>query len=435
METKSQELIELASKIDAIWVLIAAALVFLMQAGFKCLEVGLVRKKHIEAVAMKNVIDWAVASLIFLVFGFGFMFGTDGFGIIGTNLFFLSNLETVEGGNSLGIIFFMFQLAFAGTALTIVSGAMSERTGFVPYLVASIFIALLIYPVFGHWAWGNLFFSENKSWLADLGFIDFAGSTVVHSVGAWVSLAGLVLLGPRIGRYNFDGTPRDIKPFNISYTVLGLFLLWLGWWGFNGGSTLTFDSSVGLIILNTNIAGATAAIVAYFHCKIFQNRISIYEKVIGGALGGLVAITASPHIQTPFTSIIIGLLAGIVHNYSFEFLVKKKIDDAVGAIPVHGFCGILGTLLVVISPDILFADGAFNFVAVVNQFGVQLLGVTICFGWAFGVGLIMFYTLKKTVGLRVSPDEEREGITLFPKTIEKDEQIDEEELKKLLSEF
>ncbi|MBT33129.1 MAG: ammonium transporter [Thalassobius sp.] len=435
METKSQELIELAGKIDAIWVLIAAALVFLMQAGFKCLEVGLVRKKHIEAVAMKNVIDWAVASLIFLVFGFGLMFGKDSVGVIGSNLFFLSNLESVEDGNSLGIIFFMFQLAFAGTALTIVSGAMSERTGFVPYLVASVLIALLIYPVFGHWAWGNLFFADNKSWLADLGFIDFAGSTVVHSVGAWVSLAGLSLLGPRIGRYNLDGSPRDIKAFNIPYAALGLFMLWLGWWGFNGGSTLAFDSSVGLIILNTNIAGATGAIVAYFHCKLFQNKVGIYEKLIGGALGGLVAITASPHIQTPFTSMVIGILAGVVHNYGFEYLVKKRIDDAVGAIPVHGFCGVLGTLLVVISPEILFTDGAFNFMGVITQLGVQALGVAICFGWAFSVGLLMFYTLKKTVGLRVSPDEEREGITLFPKIKEKDEQIDEDELKKLLSEF
>ncbi|UZR99052.1 ammonium transporter [Chondrinema litorale] len=435
METKSQEFIELAGKIDAIWVLIAAALVFLMQAGFKCLEVGLVRKKHIEAVAMKNVIDWAVASLIFLVFGFGLMFGKDSVGVIGSNLFFLSNLESVEDGNSLGIIFFMFQLAFAGTALTIVSGAMSERTGFVPYLVASVFIALLIYPVFGHWAWGNLFFADNKSWLADLGFIDFAGSTVVHSVGAWVSLAGLSLLGPRIGRYNLDGSPRDIKAFNIPYAALGLFMLWLGWWGFNGGSTLAFDSSVGLIILNTNIAGATGAIVAYFHCKLFQNKVGIYEKLIGGALGGLVAITASPHIQTPFTSMVIGILAGVVHNYGFEYLVKKRIDDAVGAIPVHGFCGVLGTLLVVISPEILFTDGTFNFMRVITQLGVQALGVAICFGWAFSVGLLMFYTLKKTVGLRVSPDEEREGITLFPKIKEKDEQIDEDELKKLLSEF
>jgi len=254
MESQSELLSDLSQKIDAVWVLVAAALVFLMQAGFKSLEVGMVRKLHIETVAIKNVIDWAVASLIFFLIGFGLMFGNSTYGIAGTDLFFNPDFANVEGGNALGTIFFMFQLAFAGTAITIVSGAMSERTGFIPYMTATVFIAMLIYPVFGHWAWGNLFIDGNASWLADLGFIDFAGSTVVHSVGAWVSLAGLILIGPRIGRYNLDGSTREIKPFNIPYAALGMFLLWFGWWGFNGGSTLAFNESVGSIILNTNIS-------------------------------------------------------------------------------------------------------------------------------------------------------------------------------------
>jgi len=435
MESNSEMLNLLAGKIDAVWVIVAAALVFLMQAGFKSLEVGMVRRKHIETVAIKNVIDWAVASIIFFLVGFGVMFGKSDNGFWGTSLFSNFHLGNVANGNPLGEVFFMFQLAFAGTSMTIVSGAMSERTGFIPYMSISVIIALLIYPVFGNWAWGNLFFADNKCWLADLGFIDFAGSSVVHSVGAWVSLAGLILIGPRIGRFNPDGSPREITPFNIPYATLGLFLLWIGWWGFNGGSTLAFNEKVGSIILNTNIAGATAAITAYFHCLLFQKKQGIYEKIIGGALGGLVAITASPHLQNPFTSILIGMAAGVMHNFAYEFLLRKGIDDAVGAIPVHGFCGVLGTLLVVISPEIMFANGGFSISAVLKQLGVQLIGAVACFAWAFSVSFGAFQILKRTVGLRVSPEEERNGITLFPKVKEEKEQISEDELEKLLDQI
>lgn len=435
METNSELINLFSQKIDAIWVLVAAALVFLMQAGFKSLEVGMVRKKHIETVAIKNVIDWAIASIIFFLIGFGLMFGESSTGFFGTSLFANFNLGDVANGNPLGEVFFMFQLAFAGTAMTIVSGAMSERTGFIPYITISIMIALLIYPIFGNWAWGNLFFADNKSWLADIGFIDFAGSSVVHSVGAWVSLAGLMLIGPRIGRFKSDGSPHEIKPFNIPYATLGLFLLWLGWWGFNGGSTLVFDGTVGTIILNTNIAGAAAAITAYFHCLKFQKKSGIYEKIIGGALGGLVAITASPHIQNPFTAILIGIAAGIVHNLAYELLLRKGIDDAVGAIPVHGFCGALGTLLVVIAPDVWMVDGAFSLTALIKQIGVQLIGIATCFCWAFGASYVMFRVLKSTVGLRVSPEEERKGITLFPKRDVEKEEVDQDELDSLLEQI
>jgi Amt family ammonium transporter len=243
------------------------------------------------------------------------------------------------------------------------------------------------------------------------------------------------LLGPRLGRYNPDGTPRELKAYNIPYATLGLFLLWLGWWGFNGGSTLAFNDSVGSIILNTNISGAIAALTAYVHCLWFQNKRSIYEKIIGGALGGLVAITASPHIQTPVTSMIIGITAGFVHNVAFEYLIKKKIDDAVGAIPIHGFCGSLGTLMVVIAPEILMAGGTFQIGGILKQLSIQLLGIAVCFSWAFGVSYVMFVTLKRTVGLRVSPEEEREGITLFPKVNDDKEEINENELEELLKQI
>ncbi|WP_020533769.1 ammonium transporter [Flexithrix dorotheae] len=431
---------EVQSNFDALWVLVAAGLVFLMQAGFKCLEVGLVRKKHIETVAMKNLIDWIVCSLVFFMVGFGFMFGNSSQGIVGTNMFLPESFD-IEGGLSLGSIFFIFQLAFVGTAITIVSGAMSERTGFIPYLTASFFIALVIYPVFGHWSWGNLFFENNSAWLADLGFIDFAGSTVVHSVGAWVSLAGLYLLGPRLGRFDRKGNPKPIKAYNLPYGVLGLILLWLGWWGFNGGSTLAWGNDVGSIILNTNLAGAAGGLIGYFHCFIFQKKDGIFEKLIGSVLGGLVAITASPHIQSPFASIIIGGLAGLVHNYGYDFLLKKmKIDDAVGAIPIHGFCGAFGTIaLVFFAPEEQLAHSRWV------QLGVQCLGVVTCFIWAGGLGYLMFIILKKTVGLRVSPDEERNGISIFPPSViqteSKDkpdateEELSEQELRELLQEM
>ena len=416
--------------LDTLWVLLSAALVFLMQAGFKCLEVGLVRKHQIAAVAMKNMVDWTVGSIIFFLLGFGLMFGHSVGGWLGTDML-LPTTFTVEGGSDLGAVFFMFQLAFAGTALTIVSGSMSERTGFIPYLTASVFIALLIYPVFGHWVWGNLFYANNSAWLADLGFIDFAGSTVVHSTGAWISLAGLKLLGPRLGRYTEIGTLRDFKPNSIPMAVLGVFILWFGWWGFNGGSALSFGGQVGTIILNTNLAGAAAALVAYFHAFSFQNKENIYEKMLGGALGGLVAITASAHIQTPLTSLLIGGIAGVVHNLSYDLLTKKwRIDDAVGAIPIHGFCGLFGTLAVALfAPEESLTHGRWM------QLGVQVLGAAVCFVWAGGVGYALFFVLKKTVGLRVSPAEERQGITLYHVKQEETEEGDEEELIRLMQEM
>ena len=419
-----------SSNIDTIWVLLAAALVFFMQAGFKCLEVGLVRKHQIAAVAMKNMVDWTVGSIIFFLLGFGLMFGHSAGGWLGTDTFVPSTF-TIEGGSDLGAVFFMFQLAFAGTALTIVSGSMSERTGFVPYLTASVFIALLIYPVFGHWVWGNAFYGDNSAWLADLGFIDFAGSTVVHSVGAWVSLAGLKLLGPRLGRYTEAGTLRDFETNSIPMAVLGVFILWLGWWGFNGGSTLAFNDQVGSIILNTNLAGAAAALAAYFHSFFFQQKQNIYEKMLGGALGGLVAITASAHIQSPLTSLLIGALAGVIHNLSYDLLTKKwKIDDAVGAIPVHGFCGLFGTLAVALfAPEESLVHGRWT------QLGVQALGALACIIWAGGIGYALFYALKKTVGLRVSPAEERQGITLYHVKEEEEEEGDEDEIIRLMQEI
>jgi Amt family ammonium transporter len=419
------ELANVSSNIDRLWVLLAAAMVFFMQAGFKALEVGLVRPQHSTAVALKNVVDWLVVSLSFFVVGFASMFGHSAGGFIGTDLFLLSGINE---GHSLGIVFFLFQLAFAGTSVTIVSGAMSERTGFIAYLVLSLFIGLVIYPVFGHWAWGNLFFEKNAAWLADLGFIDFAGSTVVHSVGAWIALIGIWTVGPRIGRYNSKGGIQPMGGNNVAYSVLGVFILWFGWWGFNGGSTLKLDGTVGEIILNTNISGAVGGLVAFYHAYLFQKKRDIYEKLLGGVLGGLVAITACCHVVTPIFAVVIGFGAGIVHNISYELLSRRwKLDDPVGAIPVHGFCGVWGTLSVGFFADASRFPEDWNRL---NQIGIQFLGVVVCFVFTVTLAIIILQILKITVGLRVSPIEEKVGLyfTSEEDNTEEEEEIDAETL-------
>ncbi|MDW7693628.1 ammonium transporter [Flammeovirgaceae bacterium SG7u.111] len=417
--------------LDRLWILISAALVFFMQAGFKCLEVGMVRTQHSTVVSMKNLVDWVVVSVAFFLIGFGLMFGHSAGGFIGTDLFMADGVEGAEGGSPLGITFFLFQLAFAGTALTIVSGAMSERTGFVPYLTASLVMGLVIYPVFGHWAWGNLFFGNNPAWLADLGFMDFAGSTVVHSVGAWVALVGIWIVGPRLGRYSKDGKVRDFRPHSFAYSALGVIILWLGWWGFNGGSTLALDSSVEKIILNTNLAAAAAGISAFFHSYFFQKKADLYGKLMGGILTGLVAITAGANVVSFGNALLIGILAGLIHNYTFDLLIKKwKLDDPVGAIPVHGFGGVFGTLAVAIfGKEELLALPRFQ------QLGVQFLGVAVCFIFTSAIAFVMFKALKATVGLRVSPIEEKEGIDYGKKYVDEieEEALSEQELLHLMA--
>jgi Amt family ammonium transporter len=389
---------------DVLWVLISAALVFFMQAGFKVLETGLVPEKHRSGIGVKNLLDWIAGILAFFFLGFGLMFGESIGGLFGGNLFFGEGLDD-PNGHSLGIFFFLFQLSFAGTALTIISGAMSGRTGIIPYFLASMCTAVVIYPIFGHWVWGNAFYESNTAWLANLGFIDFAGSTVVHSVGAWVGLAGIYVVGPRIGRYDVNGKLLPKKASDYSYSILGVMILWLGWWGFNGGSTLTLDKSVGQIILNTNLAGAIGGLTAYLHAIFTGQKTEAIEKLAGGTLGGLVAITAGCHILTPMGSVLIGLLAGLVHNYSYDLIIKKlKLDDPVGAIPVHGFCGAFGTLaLAFFAPQDLLA------LPRLEQITIQLIGIIICLVFSASISFALFSILKKSIGLRVSPDHELKG--------------------------
>jgi Amt family ammonium transporter len=384
------------SHADYLWTLIAAALVFFMQAGFAMVEAGFTRAKNAVNILMKNLMDFSMGSITFWAIGFGLMFGATSTGWFGTSGFFLSDF--VPGKDPWVLAFWMFQAVFAATAATIVSGAMAERTKFVGYLVYSALLTAFIYPIFGSWAWGSLF--NGNGWLDGLGFIDFAGSTVVHSVGGWVALAGAVVLGPRIGKFTKDGKVKPIPGHNLPLAALGIFILWLGWFGFNPGSTTAANKDIAMIFVNTNLAGAAGAILAMITAWI-KFRKPDAGMSLNGALAGLVGITAPCATVTPFSAIIIGAIAGVLVVLSVLFFDKIKVDDPVGAISVHGVCGAWGTL----------AAGIFNIGGMSAKIiGVQLLGIGSCFVWAFGAGLIMFKLIEKTVGLRVSQEEELRGL-------------------------
>ena len=378
------------------WTLIAAALVFFMQAGFALVEAGFTRAKNSINIMMKNLMDFSVGSLAFWAIGFGLMFGTTSTGFFGTSGFFLSDFT--PGGDPWVLAFWMFQVVFAATAATIVSGAMAERTKFTAYLAYSFVVSALIYPVFGSWAWGSLF--HGSGWLEGLGFIDFAGSTVVHSVGGWAALAGAMVLGPRIGKYTKDGGIRPILGHNIPLASLGVFILWLGWFGFNPGSTTTADTSIAMIFVNTNLSAATGCVVAMIVAWLKLGKPEIGMS-LNGALAGLVGITAGCANVTPSSAIIIGAVSGILVVFSVLFFDRLRIDDPVGAISVHGVCGAWGTL----------AAGLFNMDGVtLSMIMVQLIGIVACFAWSFTLAFAMFKLLSATMGLRVTPEEELEGL-------------------------
>jgi Amt family ammonium transporter len=379
-----------------LWTLIAAALVFFMQAGFAMVEAGFTRAKNAVNILMKNLMDFSMGSIVYWAIGFGLMFGASGTGWFGTSGFFLSDFT--PDGDPWVLAFWMFQVVFAATAATIVSGAMAERTKFTGYLLYSICVCGLIYPIFGSWAWGSLF--NGSGWLEGLGFIDFAGSTVVHSVGGWAALAGTIVLGPRMGKYPADGSVRPIPGHNMPLGALGVFILWLGWFGFNPGSTTTADKSIAMIFVNTNLAAATGAILAMVTSWVKFGKPEV-SMSLNGALAGLVAITAGCANVSPAGSVAIGAVAGILVVLSVMFFDKIKVDDPVGAVSVHGVCGAWGTL----------AAGIFNIGGTTAAIiGVQLVGIAACFLWTFPAAFIMFKLIDKTVGLRVSPEEEAEGL-------------------------
>lgn len=391
-----------ATSLDTVWVLVAAVLVMFMQPGFAMVEAGFTRAKNTANILMKNLMDFSVGSLAFWLVGFSLMFGSDIGSFIGKpNLFF-----TASYGNDipdLAILF--FQTVFAATAATIVSGAVAERTKFSSYLIFSVVITLFIYPVSGHWVWGG-------GWLSELGFHDFAGSTVVHSVGAWLGLVGAIMVGPRIGKYN--GKSKAIPGHNLTFGALGVFILWFGWFGFNPGSQLAAagaDNShaISLIFITTNLAAAAGALTSMF-VSWGRYKFPSLSLTLNGALAGLVAITAGCDTVTPGGAIIIGAVAGIILVFGVEFIDQKlRIDDPVGAVSVHGLGGAAGTLMV----GLFSTDGGLFYGGGAKLLGIQAIGVLAVMAWTLGTGYILFKVLKSTIGLRVSRRIEEEGLDVY----------------------
>ena len=395
--------------IDNMWLLIAAFLVMFMQPGFAMVEAGFTRSKNTANILMKNLMDFSIGSILYWLVGFTIMYGDSIGGFIGIPVLFSGDLGGIvgDGINYSNYADLFFQTVFCATAATIVSGAMAERTEFKSYLIFTIVISILIYPVSGHWTWGG-------GWLSQMGFHDFAGSSIVHSVGAWVGLAGASIIGPRIGKYGKDGKAKAIPGHNLVLGALGVFILWFGWFGFNPGSQLAaagVDNAVaiGHIAVTTNLAAAAGAVAAMITAWIRYKRPTL-SLSLNGALAGLVAITAGCDAVTPGSAVIIGTLAGIILPFAVEFFDQVlKVDDPVGAISVHGISGAFGTLAVGLfssSEGLFFGHGA-------HLLGVQAVGVLAFFAWSFGTGFILFTILKKLGILRVSRIIEEEGLDVY----------------------
>ena len=395
---------ELAISLDTVWMLLAAMLVFWMQPGFALCEAGFTRSKNSVNILMKNFVDFILGSLLFFFVGFGFMFGSDGAGFIGApnwgDLSFYKGDLPVEG-------FLVFETVFCATAATIVSGAMAERTKFNMYLVYSAVISLLIYPVEGHWTWGG-------GWLNEMGFHDFAGSAIVHSVGGVLALIGAIALGPRLGKYGKDKKSRAIPGHNLALAALGVFILWLGWFGFNPGSQLAASGEVNRtaishVFLTTNLAAVAGGAATMFLTWFKYGKPSL-SLMLNGILAGLVGITAGCDVVSPWGAVIIGFVCGIVLVFAIEFIDHKlHIDDPVGASSVHGVCGILGTLMT----GLLATDGGLFYGGGWHFFGVQALGIVVIDLWAALCGFLLFFGIKKFCGLRVEPRVEEEGLDVY----------------------
>ena len=404
----------IVSAIDTVWILIAAFLVFFMQAGFGFLEAGFVRSKNVVNIMAENLMDTTMTTIGFIIAGFGLMFGS-GNAFFGTEWFYLLGIPDVYPGLAVPTLaFFFFQFAFCAAASTIASGLMAERTDFRADLAYSFLAGLIIYPIFGHWVWGG-------GWLAELGYLDFAGSSVVHLVGAYIGLAGTLMLGKR--RDKVFG--KTIRGHNIPLAALGTFILWLGWFGFNPGSQLAADApEISLIVVTTDFAATTGAISAMF-LSYFHTRKWDVSMAFNGALGGLVAITAPTAFVTPQAALVIGAIAGGISYYGVGIMERLRIDDPVGAFPVHGLNGIFGVLAIGIwgvDGLGLLHGGGFT------QLGIQAVGLVACTVWTLPLSFLMFYVIDKTIGLRISPEVEAAGIDLFYHGIESYPEFDGIEL-------
>lgn len=399
--------------IDAVWVAVCGSLVFFMQPGFQMVESGLTREKNSINVAIKNLTDIGISLFVYWIFGFGIMFGLSKGGFIGTTHFLPGGIKNI----SFDLCnFLFFEAMFCSTSATIVSGAVAERMKYSSYIISTFIISAIIYPVFGHWAWNGLqpsFISDSAGWLNRIGFVDFAGSTVVHSVGGYVGLAGIIILGARKGRFVKDEKTgktksREIQGCNIPMTVAGVFILWFGWLGFNGGSDLALTDRVPQILMNTCISAATGMLSSLFIGWAFSGLPNV-NFVINGTLAGLVAITAGCHCVTPGAAAVIGIIGGIVMLLASKLLEILKLDDAVGAIPVHLAAGIWGTLAVGIfgQPEQLGTNPILG-----SQFLAQLIGVAVCGIWSFGIAFTMLFILNKIKPLRVASADEDKGLNI-----------------------
>ena len=392
------------SGINTTWVLLGAALVFFMQAGFAMCEAGFTRAKNTGNILMKNMMDFVLGSLFFFIFGFAIMHGTDWNGIIGIKGFFnpisLADADGLMNGLPVGV-FMIFHTVFCATAATIVSGSMAERTKFAAYLAYSAAISIFIYPVSGHWIWGG-------GWLAELGFHDFAGSTAVHMVGGICALIGAKILGPRIGKYDKEGKVRAIPGHNLPIAALGVFILWFCWFGFNCGSTTAATPALGDIAMTTNLAAAAATLVALFFTWFRYGKPDV-SMTMNGALAGLVGVTAGCDIVSNYGALAIGVICGFAVVLVVEFVDRVlKIDDPVGATGVHWACGMLGTVLtgVFVKGSVLEDYGMSR----IQFIGVQILGVAAVGAFTAVMAFIIFKIIDKTIGLRVTEQEELDGL-------------------------
>ncbi len=387
--------------LDILWVLLASVLVLLMQGGFLCLESGITRTKNSINVALKNAVDLAVVWVVFWLFSFGLMFGFSETGLIGTNLF----APDLGQGDTWLSTFFLFQVMFCATAATIVSGAVAERMRFRAYILIAILVAGLIYPVFGHWAWGGAF-STGAGWLQERGFVDFAGSTVVHSVGGWVALAGIICIGPRIGR--FAPGPVSIPASNLPIAMLGVILFFVGWVGFNGGSTLAFNGDVPGIVANTLLSGVVGMLVGYLLRRLSPNTEAV-EASLNGALAGLVAITAGCHAVSSGGAVLTGAGGAVAMLLTDRVMMQYRLDDAVGAVPVHLGAGIWGSLAVALFGDL---DAIGTGLTRSQQVLVQFEGIVVCALWSFCIGYLALRLLSHLIQLRVSAEDEEQGLNV-----------------------
>ncbi len=390
----------IVTAVNTMWVLLTAFLVFFMQLGFGMLEIGLIRTKNTVNLLLKNILDYSISSIVYWAFGYALMYGV-GNAIFGTTFWFLSGIPETTAGVPTHA-YWLFQLAFAGCAATIVCGGVAERTKFIAYLCYSVVISTFIYPIVGHWIWGGGFLSQ-------MGVLDYAGSSVVHSVGGWAALMGTLALGPRIGKYNKDGSANPIVGHSAALANIGLWVLWFGWFGFNPGSSLS-GMQVGLnarVAINTNVAAATGAITAVILSRIITGKYDL-GMVTNGVLAGLVGVTASCAYVSYPSAIAIGAIGCTICYFAVAFFDKIHVDDPVGALPVHLCNGVWGTIAVGLFHETkgLFFGGGFH------QLSVQLLAVVCVAAWVTITAGILFWVIKHTVGLRVSAKEELEGLDL-----------------------